>query len=85
MHSSCKQIDRSFESSFLDGLLISCPSVAVLDIKTAHVLQAQLHALLLGGGEQFVLEGIDACVEALGIEVDRQLLVLHQSHLLLFN
>lgn len=58
-----------------DGLLVVGPAIGVLDVQSAHVLEADLHALLLGGSEQLVLEGVDAGVEALGVQV--------QSHLAL--
>jgi hypothetical protein len=67
----------SFEFGLRDGLLIPGPAIIVLDIESAHILEADLHALLLGGREQLVFEGIDASVEALGVEVETQFLVLH--------
>lgn len=57
------------------GLLIFDLPVGVLDVETAHIVDAQLHALFLGRSEQLVLEGVDAGIEALRIKVKSRLWV----------
>jgi hypothetical protein len=68
---------QSLHFGFFDGLLIPAAAIIILDIESSHVFEADLHALLFGGREQLVLEGVDAGIEALRVEEHRQLLVLH--------
>jgi hypothetical protein len=49
---------------FLDGLLISSPAVIVLDVESSHILETDLHTILLSGRQELVLETIDAGIEA---------------------
>jgi hypothetical protein len=67
---------------FLDGLLVSSPTVIVLNVESSHILEADLHTLLLSGRQELVLETIDAGIEAFRAQIGGQLLIFHR---LLFN
>jgi hypothetical protein len=59
----------SFQFSLFVILLVFDSSVVVLDVKSSDVPETNFHALFFCGGEEFVFEGVDAGVEALGVEV----------------
>jgi hypothetical protein len=82
---SVRESSKSFDFSFLNRLFVSYPSIVVLNVKSSHVLEANLHTFLLSWGEQLVLECIDAGVETFRVQVDCQLLILHATIIILIE
>lgn len=42
---------QSLGECVLDGLLVPGAAIGILDVQSSHVLEADLHALLLSGSE----------------------------------
>ena len=70
--------NESLGGGLLDVLLVLGHTVAEFDVESSDIFEAGFHAVLFSGGHQLMLEGVDAGIEALGVQEDHELVVVHR-------